>query len=236
MLARAEARNALTPGMLGEVRGAIESVGADAGIGAVVLAGEGPVFCAGFDLAMCRDSADGSVMRELLTGLDGVVRAMRACAVPVVVAAQKAAIAGACAIVAAADFAVADRGARFGYPVVLLGISPGVSAPTLMPGVGTGVARKLMLDPGLIGAEEAFRVGLVSDLVDSAEEVGTRAMAVAAGVAGKPRAGVAATKSWLNRLDGGDAGGGEGLACSLGLTGCEEERELLERFWTGREG
>lgn len=233
-LARPETRNALTPEMLDGLRERIEDLGAR--VGAVVLAGEGKAFCAGFDLSLCKDSSDGSAMRDLLRGLDAVVRSMRACPVPVVVAAHKAAIAGACALVAAADFAVADRGARFGYPVVLLGISPAVSVPTLSPGVGPGAARRLTLDPGLIGGDEALRRGLVSDLVDEASAVGPAAAALAGALARKPRGGIAATKSWLNQIDGADEAGDAGLACSLGLTGGDEEQRLLQSFWEGRAG
>ena len=233
-LARPRTRNALTPEMLERLRGGIEELGTR--VGAVVLAGEGSAFCAGFDLSLCRESADGSAMRDLLRGLDGVVHAMRACEVPVVVAVHKAAIAGACALVAAADFAVADRGARFGYPVVLLGISPAVSVPTLGPGVGRGAARRLTLDPGLIGGEEALRLGLVSDLVEEAADVGPAAMALARALARKPRGGIAATKSWLNQIDEVDAAGDSGLECSLGLTGGDEERRLLQSFWESRAG
>lgn len=233
-LARPRTRNALTPEMLEGMRREIRELGAK--VGAVVLAGEGSAFCAGFDLSLCEGSPDGSAMRDLLRGLDAVVRAMRACPVPVVVAAHKAAIAGACALVAAADFAVADRGARFGYPVVLLGISPAVSVPTLGPAVGRGAARRLTLDPGLIGGEEALGLGLVSDLVEEASDVGPAALALAVALARKPRGGVAATKSWLNEIDGAAEAGDAGLDCSLGLTGGDEERELLRRFWEGRAG
>ena len=233
-LARPDSRNALTPEMLEELRRAIEHLGAR--VGALVLAGEGRAFCAGFDLSLCQETPDGSVMRELLTGLDAVVRAIRACPVPVVVAAHKAAIAGACAIVAAADFAVTDRGARLGYPVVLLGISPAVSVPTLGPRTGRGTARRLTLDPGLIGGEEAFRIGLVSDLVDEVPGVEPAASALARSLASKPRKGLTATKSWLNQIDGVGEGDGAGLKCSLGLTGGEEERELLRRFRESRAG
>ena len=75
-----------------------------AGLGAVVLEGEGAAFCAGFDLSLCKENSDA--MKELLTGLSGVIRAMRGCPAPVVVAAHGAAIAGGCAMLAGADVVV----------------------------------------------------------------------------------------------------------------------------------
>ncbi len=199
-LARPESRNALTPEMLERLREAIDDLGPR--VGAVVVAGEGSVFCAGFDLMLCRESRDGSVMRALLTGLDAAVRAMRACPVPVVVACHGAAIAGGCALVAGGDFAVAERRAKLGYPVVLLGVSPAVSGPTLSPRVGAGAARGRMLDPGLISGEEAAKIGLVSDLVEGQEEVGPAATRLAEAMAAKGRGAIVATKRWLGELDG----------------------------------
>lgn len=234
MLARADRRNALTPEMLGALISALGEAGRDAGC--VVLGGEGKVFCAGFDLTVCRESPDGAVMRRLLEDLDAAVRAMRACPVPVVVACQGAAIAGGCALVAGGDFAVADRGAKLGYPVVRLGISPVVSGPVLIPRTGAGAARARMLDPGLIDGAAALRIGLVASLVDRPEDVAGAARALAGELAGKPRAGMRATKAWLNRLDGADSTGRGALEASLGLAGGPEERSLLAAFWAGSGG
>lgn len=231
-LARPEVRNALTPGMLTDLAAAVEDLGGRSGC--VLVGGEGSVFCAGFDLSICRESADGAVMRALLAGLDGAVRAMRACPTPVVLACQGAAIAGGCALVAGADFAVADRGAKLGYPVVLLGISPAVSAATLGPRVGFGPARVRMLDPGLISGEEAAGIGLVSDLVETRGEVAGAARRLAEQLAAKPSGALAATKRWLGELDGTIGMGDAGLEVSLGLTGGAEERRLLAEFGAGR--
>lgn len=228
-LARPEQRNALTPQMLDELVSAIEQLGRRNRV--LLLGGEGRVFCAGFDLGLCRGSAEGAVMRSLLAGLHGVVMAMREAAVPVVVASHGAAIAGGCAIVAAADFAVAEGDARLGYPVVLLGISPAVSAPTLIPRMGNGPGRSRMLDPGLIRGTEAHRLGLVTDLVASRGEVAARATALARELTQKPSSGMTPTKRWLNELDGAERGSADGLEASLGLAGGAEERRLLESFW-----
>ena len=231
-LVRPEVRNALTPGMLTDLAAAVEELGGRSRC--VLVGGEGSVFCAGFDLSICRESADGAVMRELLAGLDRAVRAMRACPTPVVLACQGAAIAGGCALVAGADFAVADRGAKLGYPVVLLGISPAVSAATLGPRVGFGPARVRMLDPGLVSGEDAARIGLVSDLVQTRGEVARAARELAEGLAAKPSGALAATKRWLGELDGVAGIGAIGLEVSLDLTGGIEERQLLAEFWAGR--
>lgn len=229
-LARPEVRNALTPEMLEALRDEVRALGSRAGC--VLIEGEGPVFCAGFDLSRCRESGDGSVMRALLRGLDGAVRAMRNCPAPVVVACRGAAIAGGCALAAGADFVVAERSAKLGYPVVLLGVSPAVSGPTLVPRIGAGAARARMLDPGLVSGAEAARIGLVTDLVDEADAVPGRAQDLACSLAAKGPGTMAATKAWLGELDRtGGEGSDAGLGVSLGLAGGAEERALLERFW-----
>ena len=270
---RPERRNALTPEMLDRLAHALDlgQPGQGGGhlahkgdatnksqtgqtpalpepIGCVLVQGEGKVFCAGFDLSLCKDSPDGSVMRSLLTTLDKAAKAMRACPVPVVVACQGAAIAGGCALVAASDIAIADRNARLGYPVVLLGISPAVSAPTLIPRIGPGSARSRMLDPGLLPGEQALQTGLVHELVEQATDVPLRAKEVAAAIASKPARAMAATKHWLNTLEQSDPPlqrsdrdhpdletGSDGLAVSLNLTGSVEEQNLLGAYWIHRE-
>ncbi len=243
-------RNALTPAMLEALIDGL-AVGSDARstvvisggtpdplpIRCVLVRGEGTVFCAGFDLSLCRDSTDGRVMRSLLTNLDKAARAMRACPVPVVVACQGAAIAGGCALVAASDITVADRQAKLGYPVVLLGISPAVSAPTLVPRIGFGQARSRLLDPSLITGEEALAIGLVHEVVEDAQAVEAKARAIAGDLASKPPKALAATKVWLNRLDSlptvcpERASDIDALGVSLALTGGPEEQACLARYW-----
>lgn len=238
-LNRPERRNAMTPQMLSELRAAVERVAPAVGsapvrneVRALILAGAGKVFCAGFDLDLCRDHPDGAVMRELLTGLSAAVAVLRACPVPVVVAAHGAAIAGGCALLGGADFVVADAPAKFGYPVVRLGVSPAVNIPFVRVMMGDGPTRARTLDTKLIDGVEAHRAGLVSDVVATAEEVLPAARALAAVLAAKPPHGLLATRRWLDELAPADAE--RGLNVSLALTGEDEERRLLPQVWSTR--
>lgn len=216
-------RNALTPEMLVRlVELADQAKGHSA---AVVLAGNGKAFCAGFDLDLCRAHPDGSVMRALLTGLSAAIQALRGLAIPVVAAAHGGAIAGGCALLGGADVVVADRGARLGYPVVRLGVSPAVSAPFLTRSVGYGLARARLLDPRLIDGSEAARMGLVHRLVELPGDVRPESVRIASELATRPSVAMATTKGWLNSLAPTDAS--EGLAASLRLAGGAEERERL---------
>src|SRR5262252_9290302 len=114
-LNRPDKRNAMTPKMLARLCEAIDTASAAK---AIVLSGVGDVFCAGFDLTLCRD--DDAVLGDLLTGLSRAVRAIRSTPCPVVTSAHGAAIAGGCALVAAADVVVTNVEAKLGYPVVRL--------------------------------------------------------------------------------------------------------------------
>jgi enoyl-CoA hydratase/carnithine racemase len=193
------------------------------------------VFCAGFDLSACRD--DPGVLGDLLSGLAAVTRAMRDHPAPMVVSAHGAALAGGCAIVAAADIAVTHESATLGYPVVRLGISPAVSAPMLRQATGDGNARVRLLDTKLVDGREALRLGLVHECVaggdGGAERNEARAIEIARSLAEKPRHAIAWTKRWCNEIDGSldrrsiDAA----LETSLSLVGSPEERELLAQVW-----
>lgn len=240
-LDRADRRNALTPKMLTDLEAALGCV-EDRHAGCVVLGGEGRVFCAGFDLGLCAQDPGGGTLDALLTGLSRVVRAMRGLGVPVVVAAHGAAIAGGCALLGGADVVVTDSGAKLGYPVAKLGISPAVSAPFLGADLPAGVARALMLDPGLIGAERAKAIGLVHEVVADREMVGQRAIDLAErlvwGTGWRSLRGLEATKRWLMELGQmGDAGTGVGPEAGLGvsrsLVGSSESRERIGLAWGG---
>lgn len=203
--------------------------------GAILLRGEGPVFCAGFDLDLCRDDGpEQGVMRAFLEGLSRTILAMRASPCPVVVAAHGGAIAGGCALLGGADVVVADRGARLGYPVVRLGISPAVSAPFLIESVGTGPARRRLLDPDLFDGAEGARLGLVHELVEDRDGVGARALEIAHELAGKPAKAIKATKRWVfETSDGGRMEGraARALDASVSLITGDEARERLRRMW-----
>lgn len=223
---RPDKRNALTPDM---ARNLAESAARlrESGARAAVLTGAGAMFCSGFDLAVCR--ADAMATADLLRSLAATAKALRGLPIPVIAAAQGAAIAGGCAIVAACDIVITNREAAIGYPVLRIGVSPAVSSPRFAMAVGFGRCRERMLEPALITGEEALRIGFAHECLPTAAEVMPRALAIAASLAAKPRHALATTKLWLNELDGSDddATLGAALHASLALTNSDEERRLL---------
>lgn len=237
-LDRADKRNAMTPEMFALLREAVGGLGDDR---ALVLAGEGNVFCGGFDLKMCLDTP--GTLRTLLVELSAVIGDLRALEIPVVIAAHGAAIAGGCALLGAADYVVTNDDAKLGYPVVKLGVSPAVSAPFLRRLVGDGRCRERLLDVELISGKEAARIGLASESVARAEDVLPRAIEVARTLAAKPGVGFWRTKAWLNELDDADSRSRgfadvrdeaeRALQASLLIEGSEEEREMLTAMFAG---
>lgn len=230
-LARPENRNALTPEMLESLAGAFERIPDETR--AVVVVGDGPAFCSGFDLKLCAADPSGGTMRALLTGLSRCVRAMRAAEQPVVIGIHGAAVAGGCALLGGADIVVAERGTKLGYPVTRIGVSPAVSAPFLTAAITDGPARARLLDTELISAPEALRSGLVHELADGPGATRERANDIARHLAAKPGVGVRATKALCNHLTASRTDlAVAGLATSLALTGGDEERERLAAMWS----
>jgi enoyl-CoA hydratase/carnithine racemase len=232
ILDRRDKRNALTPDMLENVRAAADHLHAEhSRPRAVILAGEGESFCAGFDLSLCRD--DPLAMGALLTKLSLSARALRRLPMPVIAAAHGAAIAGGCALICAADFIITNDNAKLGYPVVRLGVSPAVSAPLLRLQIGDARARERLLDPSLITGKEAARIGLAHESVPTPEDVIPAAQSLANTFAAKPPHGLFMTKHWLNELDGSDndIAHAAALRTSLDLVGSHEERERLAAIW-----
>ncbi len=228
-LDRGDKRNAMLPGMLAGLKRAIEGA-VDAG--AIVLVGEGKVFCAGFDLKACAADPGGGTMRALLRGLWEVIVAMRAHRAPIVLGAHGAAVAGGCALLGGADIVVADRGARLGYPVVRIGVSPAVSGAFMMASIPAGGVRTRLVDTELITGERAREIGLAHELVETPQQVRGRAMEIAHGLAAKPGIGERETKRWLNELCAPVTGHAQaGLDASLSLAGGDEERSRLAALW-----
>lgn len=227
---RPEKRNALTADMLDAIAAMAAEFASDASIRAIVLRGEGSTFCSGFDLSRCLE--DPGALPAMLRALSLTIRALRRVEKPVVIAVHGAAVAGGCALLGGADLVVSHPDAKLGYPVLRLGISPAVNAPTLVNAVGLRATRERMLDPVLISGAEAQRIGLVDRLVDLAEDVVPRAQIEAVKLGDKPPQALAATKRWLNELDGSTADEPfeRALATSLAIAGNAEERALLAAY------
>jgi len=162
-LARPEKRNAFGAELIAELAEAFADVGEAR---AVVLAGEGPSFCAGADVEWMRASAllseeenvaDALRLRRLLQAIDG-------CPAPVVARVQGHAFGGAVGLVAAADIAIASPDAVFAFSETRLGLVPAVISPFALARIGPAQARRYFLTGETFDAATALRIGLVHEV------------------------------------------------------------------------
>src|SRR6202012_6052605 len=169
-LNRPERRNALVPEMMDALTVALgEANGCGARV--VVLAGEGESFCEGLALAVRREMG-GLSSEQHRVGAERVARMFRAlwaCDVPTIAVVQGAAVAGGTGLATMCDFTLAAPEAKFGYTEVRIGFVPALVSAYLALQVGDKIARGLMLSGRLFGADEALRLGLVSEDVPAAE-------------------------------------------------------------------
>jgi enoyl-CoA hydratase/carnithine racemase len=193
-LNRPQARNSLSEDMLEELRDQIAHIGGQERVRAVVIAANGPVFSAGHDLKELtarRADADGGVAftKRIMERCSAMMLAIIALPQPVIAAVEGTATAAGCQLVATCDLAVASAAARFCTP----GVHIGLFCSTPMVALSRNIARKhameMLLTGDTIGADEAFRMGLINRLVapGSARE---EALALARKVAAKSAAGI----------------------------------------------
>ena len=162
-LARPDRRNAFDAALIAELAEAFVDVGRAR---AVLLAGEGPSFCAGADVDWMRASAglsfdenvaDANALRRMFEAIDG-------CPAPVVARVQGHALGGGTGLVAVADVAIAAPGTVFAFSEVKLGIIPAVISPFVLPRIGAGAARRYFVSGERFDADTALRIGLVSEV------------------------------------------------------------------------
>jgi methylglutaconyl-CoA hydratase len=162
-LAKPGRRNAFDAALIAELHEAFADVG-DARV--VVLAGDGPSFCAGADVEWQRSSIDLSFEENVEDALRlyRMMAAVDSCPAPLVARVQGFALGGGSGLVACADAVVAAPDATFGFTEVRLGIIPAVISPFVFAKIGGGAARWLFLTGERFDAETALRIGLVHEV------------------------------------------------------------------------
>ena len=161
-LARPEKKNALSIALRDEVSDAVDALGRDPAVKAIVITGAGDVFCAGFDLKEFRDLADAELARRLWDSSDRFHHTVLACPLPTLAAVNGPALAGGFDLAILCDLRIAATSASFAHPEIAFG--PVVYGP-LHELVGGAVARELVLTGRSISAAEALAVHLVSAVV-----------------------------------------------------------------------
>ncbi|HEY7381859.1 MAG TPA: enoyl-CoA hydratase-related protein [Gaiella sp.] len=198
-LARPDVRNAFDASLIAELAEAFVDVGTAR---AVVLAGDGPSFCAGADVDWMRASVDLSYEENVAdaNALRRMLEAVDACPAPVVAVVQGHAFGGGAGLVACADIVIAHENAVFAFSEVKLGIIPSVISPFVLRKIGESAARRYFVTGERFDAATALRLGLVHEVADDLDVAlqGVLAELMSAG----PRAARHAKRLVLERPEG----------------------------------
>jgi methylglutaconyl-CoA hydratase len=172
-LARPERHNAFDASLIAELRAAFIALGGEPPdrLRAVILAGDGPSFCAGADIGWMRaaleldaeaNEQDAMAMAEMFDAID-------TCPVLVIARVHGAVLGGGTGLCAVSDLVIAESGTRFGFTETRLGILPAVISPFVIAKIGESNARALFPGGRRFDAPRAQRIGLVHELVEGSD-------------------------------------------------------------------
>jgi methylglutaconyl-CoA hydratase len=205
-LARPEIHNAFDATLIAELRAAFAALEREPpeSLRAVVIAGDGPSFCAGADIewmraAMALDTAaneaDAMAMADMFEAID-------TCPAPVIARVQGAALGGGMGLCAVADLVVAESGAKFGFTETRLGILPAVIAPFVIAKIGESNARALFPTGRRFDAVRAQRIGLVHEIVEGPDALDAAVDAAIADLLAAGPGAARAAKSIVREVSG----------------------------------
>ena len=163
-LDRPDKRNALSRQLLSELREALEKISADTAMRVVVLAANGPAFCAGHDLGEMVGCSE-SEYHELFALCSHVMLQLRQLPQPVIARVHGVATAAGCQLVAACDLAVASENASFATPGVKIGLFCTTPMVPLVRAIPAKPAMEMLLTGKPISAQRALELGLVNRVV-----------------------------------------------------------------------
>jgi len=196
-LNRPEKRNAISFELIHDLLRALDEVTQSDAI-VLILTGAGKAFCSGLDLDNLKallgrspedNLKDSQIMVQLFRSLYEFPKVT-------IAAVNGPAIAGGTGLALLCDFTLAAADAKFGYTEVRIGFVPAIVSTFLLRQVGEKQARDLLLTGRIFGAEEAYRMGLVSEIVQ-AENLMARARELSALLMGNSSASLRATKQLL---------------------------------------
>lgn len=172
-LTRPEVRNAFNDEVIQQLKATFASVGARDDVRAVVLAAEGPAFCAGADLNWMRRMADYTRAENLADAgeLAAMLRTIYECPKPTIARVQGDVYAGGAGLVAACDVVVSLETAAYCLSEVRLGLIPATISPYVIRAMGARAAHRYFLTAERFSAAEAQRIGFVHELAATTEEL-----------------------------------------------------------------
>ena len=233
---RPKVMNALNKQTLVELKEAFEDARDDSAIRAVILTGSGEkAFAAGADITEV--ATQTAVEAEETTRFgQGVTTLIENLGKPVVAAVNGFALGGGCELAMACTLRIAADSAKFGQPEVKLGIMPGYGGTQRLPRlVGKGRALQIILSGEIISAQEAYRIGLVNEVVPGANLI-LRTEAILDQIITNAPLGVKFSLEAVNK--GTEASLEEGLALEASLfalcAGTEDKKEGTSAFLAKR--
>lgn len=197
-LNRPDKRNAISYELIDELLRVLAEV-SDSDASILILTGAGKAFCSGMDLDNLRAITSRSEQENLADSqaMARMFRTLYEFPKVTIAAVNGAAIAGGCGLATLCDFTLASSEAKFGYTEVRIGFIPAIVSAFLVRQVGEKQARDLLLTGRIIGAEEAFRLGLATEMVPP-EQLIQRARVLAADLLQNSPASLLATKRLLS--------------------------------------
>jgi enoyl-CoA hydratase/carnithine racemase len=197
-LNRPQARNALSVALMTALQQALARAGADREVRVVVIAGDGPAFCAGHDLREIREDPRRETYERLFAQCSELMLSIVRLPKPVIAEVHGVATAAGCQLVASCDLAIASEAARFATPGVNIGLFCSTPMVALSRAVGRKAAMEMLLTGDLIDARRAREIGLVNRVVP-AGELRAAVAALARQIAGKSAFAVAIGKEAFYR-------------------------------------
>lgn len=165
-LNRPEVKNAFHPEMIAEITETFSKLASDSKTKAIILKGEGTVFCAGADLNWMKEMVNYTFeqnikdSKKLWDMFDSIIQ----CPIPVIGILHGAVYGGALGLAACCDYVIADTKTQFCFSEVKLGLAPAVISSFVFRKIADGFARPLMLSAEVFGTETALRMGLVHQM------------------------------------------------------------------------
>lgn len=170
---RPELHNAFNENLVASLTESLRRLDADPAVRLVILAANGKSFSAGADLNDMRRMADNSREQNLADAkaIAGLMRTLNALAKPTVALVQGAAYGGGVGLTSCCDIAIATERATFCVSEVKLGLIPAVISPYVLAAIGARAARRYFVSAEIITAGEAYRLGLVHEVVADDQEL-----------------------------------------------------------------
>ena len=197
-LNRPDKRNAISYELIDDLIAALKQA-ASSSAQIVILTGAGKAFCSGMDLDNLKQLTGRTHEQNVVDSetMASLFRALYDFPKPTIAAVNGAAIAGGTGLATLCDFTLAVPEAKFGYTEVRIGFVPGIVSSYLIANVGEKRARDLLLTGRLFDAEEAYKLGLVTEIV-TPEQLMPRALQLAAQLMENSPASLRTTKALLS--------------------------------------